>query len=130
MQVSEAFATKKIEGSLRASTGIMKDVNHLIRLPELMGTMQELSRELVKAGVIEEMSADMLPEMSLDEEDEEEAESEVDKVLGEILKDKMGKAGTTPVEAAPQVPAEEEEEEEDAEEMLSQMRGRLEALKS
>ncbi|KFX90009.1 hypothetical protein V490_06703 [Pseudogymnoascus sp. VKM F-3557] len=125
MQVSEAFATKKIEGSLRASTGIMKDVNHLIRLPELMGTMQELSRELVKAGVIEEMSADMLPEMSLDEEDEEEAESEVDKVLGEILKDKMGKAGTTPVEAAPQVPAEEEEEEEDAEEMLSQMRGRL-----
>lgn len=130
MQVSEAFATKKIEGSLRSSTGIMKDVNHLIRLPELMGTMQELSRELVKAGVIEEMSADMLPELSLDEEDEEEAESEVDKVLGEILKDKMGKVGATPVEAAPSVPVEEEEEEEDAEEMLSQMRGRLEALKS
>jgi len=90
MQVSEAFATKKIEGSLRASTGIMKDVNHLIKLPQLMGTMQELSQELTKAGVIEEMSADLLPEMTL----------------------------------------EEEEEEEDPEEMLSQMRGRLEALKS
>jgi hypothetical protein len=34
------------------------------------------------------------------------------------------------VEAAPPAPVEEEEEEEDAEEMLSQMRGRLEALKS
>ena len=131
MQVSEAFATKKIEGSLRASTGIMKDVNHLIRLPELVGTMQELSQELVKAGVIEEMSADLLPEMTLEDEEEEAAEGEVDKVLGEILKDKIGKVGATPVDTAPAAPVEEEEEEEeDPEELLSKMRGRLEALKS
>jgi charged multivesicular body protein 3 len=130
MQVNEAFATKKIEGSLRASTGIMKNVNQLIRMPELVGTMEELSQELVKAGVIEEMSSEILPEMMEDEEDEEEAESEVDKVLGEILKDKMGKVGPTPMDAAPSVPQQEEEEEEDPEEMLNQMRGRLEALKS
>jgi charged multivesicular body protein 3 len=129
MQVSEAFAIRKIEGSLRTSTGIMKDVNRLVRLPELMGTMQELSRELVKAGVIEEMTSDMLPESQLDEEDEEEAESEVDKVLGEILKDKMATVAPTPVEPTPAEPVAEEEEE-DPEEMLSQMRGRLEALKS
>jgi len=66
------------------------------------------------------------------EEEEEEAETEVDKVLGEILQDRMGKAGATPVEKVPEVPvaAEEEEEEEEEENMLDQMRGRLEALKS
>ncbi len=134
MQVNEAFATRKIEGSLRISTGIMKDVNMLIRLPELMGTMQELSRELVKAGVMEEMQDGMLPEVMEDSEDDEEAEGEVDKVLSEILKDKMGKIGETPVMAPPvpqgKVAEEEEEEDEDPEEMLNQMRGRLEALKS
>jgi charged multivesicular body protein 3 len=130
MQVSEAFAVRRIEGSLRTSTGIMKDVNSLVRLPELIGTMQELSRELVKAGVIEEMTSDMLPEGQLDEEDEEEAESEVDKVLGEILKDKMATVAPTPVDPAPAEPVAEAEDEEDPEEMLNQMRGRLEALKS
>jgi charged multivesicular body protein 3 len=130
MQVNEAFAVRKIEGSMRASTGIMKDVNRLVRLPELVGTMQELSRELLKAGVIEEMVGDMMPETVMDEDEEEEAESEVDKVLGEILKDKMGKVGPTPVTPTPAALVSEEEDEEDSEELLSQMRGRLEALKS
>ena len=59
MQVNEAFSVRKIEGSLKISTGIMRDVNSLVKLPELTGTMQELSRELMKAGVIEEMVGDM-----------------------------------------------------------------------
>lgn len=129
MQVQEAFAVRKIEGSIRASTSIMKDVNSLVRLPELMGTMRELSQELMKAGIVEEMVGDMLPDEGLEEEDEE-AEIEVDKVLGEILQDRMGKVGMVPVEKAPDVPAALEEEEEDPEDILNQMRGRLEALKS
>lgn len=43
MQVNEAFSVRKIEGSLRSSAGIMKDVNTLVRLPELTGTMHQLS---------------------------------------------------------------------------------------
>lgn len=43
MQVNEAFSVRKIEGSLRSSTGIMKDVNTLVRLPQLEGTMRQLS---------------------------------------------------------------------------------------
>jgi charged multivesicular body protein 3 len=129
MQVQEAFAVRKIEGSIKSSTGIMRDVNNLVRLPELVGTMQELSRELVKAGVMEEMIGDVLPEAQMEEEDEEEAESEVDKVLGEILKDRMPKVSLPAVDPSPVEPVAEEEEE-DPEEMLSQMRGRLEALKS
>ncbi|KAM3082455.1 Vacuolar protein-sorting-associated protein 24 [Clarireedia jacksonii] len=130
MQVNEAFAVRKIEGSIKASTGIMKDVNSLVRLPELMGTMRELSQELVKAGIIEEMVGDMMPEAM--EEEDEEAEGEVDKVLGEILQDRMGKVQATPNLPATPVQQEEvaEEEDEDSEAMLDQMRGRLEALKS
>jgi charged multivesicular body protein 3 len=132
MQVTEAFAVRKIEGSIRASVGIMKDINSLVRLPELTGTMRELSQELVKAGIIEEMIGDSLPDQMEDEEEEEEAEPEVDKVLGEILQDKLSKVAVTPVDPTPsaQVQVAEEEDEEDSEAMLDQMRGRLEALKS
>lgn len=137
MQVNEAFALRKIEGSIRASVKIMKDVNTLVRLPELAGTMQELSVELMKAGIIEEMVGEQLP-MDVDLEDEEyEAEGEVDKVLGEILKDRMEKTGglpsvPEPSQKLPQQPqhAEEEPEEEDTEAMMDQMRNRLEALRS
>lgn len=122
---------RKIEGSIRASTGIMKDVNSLVRLPELTGTMRELSQELVKAGIIEEMVGDSLPDNELLEGEDEEAETEVDKILSEILKDRLPPNETQKVDKIPSVPvAQEEEEEEDQEEMLAQMRGRLEALKS
>ncbi len=128
MQVNEAFSVRKIEGSIKASTGIMKDVNSLVRLPELTGTMRELSQELVKAGIIEEMVGDSLPDDQLMEGEDDEAEAEVDKVLGEILQGKLGpaKVAETPVDEEPV--AEEDLEEQEA--TLAQMRGRLEALKS
>jgi charged multivesicular body protein 3 len=130
MQVNEAFAMRKIEGSLKNSTVIMKDVNTLVKLPEISGTMRELSQELVKAGIIEEMVGDSLPDNELLEGEDEEAETEVDKVLSEILKDKTQ---TPAMPAEPVKPVEEQPEEEEeigSEEMLAQMRGRLEALKS
>ncbi|KAI1174544.1 Snf7 family protein [Nemania sp. FL0916] len=134
MQVNEAFAVRRIEGSIRASVGIMRDVNSLIRLPQLAGTMRDLGVELVKAGVIEEMVGENLPvdEEGMFEDEEMEADGEVDKVLGEILKGKMDTTGpvpSTPVAPEP-TPAELEEEEEDQEAMMDQMRNRLEALRS
>ena len=124
MQVNEAFSVRKIEGSIRASTSVMKDVNSLVRLPELTGTMRELSMELVKAGIIEEMVQDSLPEEGLEEGEDEEAESEVDKILGEILDKKLKDTGKVPDAHI------EEPEEEPQELVLEGMRERLEALKS
>ncbi|KAK3204042.1 hypothetical protein GRF29_106g1445157 [Pseudopithomyces chartarum] len=129
MQVNEAFAVRKIEGSIRASTGIMKDVNTLVRLPELTGTMRELSSELMKAGIIEEMVGDTLDDTALMEGEDEEAEDEVDKVLSEILKDRLP-AGKTSEEALPAAPVDAEAEEEENEDVLAQMRMRLQALQS
>jgi len=130
MQVNEAFSVRKIEGSIRASTSVMKDVNSLIRLPELTGTMRELSMELVKAGIIEEMLDDTLPaeqEFDMDEE----VEGEVDKVLGEIMAGKLQKTGEVP--SAPLTEPEPEPEPEQMEEDeagLEDMRQRLAILKS
>lgn len=120
---------RKIESSMKASTGIMKNVNTLVRMPELTGTMRELSMELTKAGIIEEMVSDTIDQDGVLEDADEETEAEVDKVLGEVLKDRMQPAAEVPTESLPQQPVEEEEEV-DSEEMLAQMRGRLEALKS
>ena len=132
MQVNEAFSVRKIEGSIKASTGIMKDVNSLVRLPELTGTMRELSQELVKAGIIEEMVGDSLPDGELLEGEDDEAEAEVDKVLGEVLSGTLNKADGRKVEQPaveePSVSVDEDMEEQEA--TLAQMRGRLEALKS
>lgn len=136
MQVREAFSVRKIEGSIKASTGIMKDVNTLVRLPELTGTMRELSQELVKAGIIEEMVSDSMPDEALLEGEDEEAETEVDRVLSEVLKGKLGKVEEKkPEQVQVEAPVQEEEpmpeeDEEEAELTLEQMRGRLEALKS
>lgn len=129
MQVNEAFSVRKIEGSIKSSVGIMRSVNQLVRLPELTGTMSELSRELMKAGIIEEMVDDTLANDQLAEGEEEEAEAEVDKVLNEVLKDRLPPSVQKPEEELPAAPVAQEEEE-DQEQMLAQMRGRLEALKS
>lgn len=50
LQVDEAFALRKIEGTMKSSTGIMKEVSTLVKLPELMGTMNGLSQELMKVS--------------------------------------------------------------------------------
>jgi charged multivesicular body protein 3 len=135
MQVNEAFAVRKIEGSIKASVGIMKDVNALIKLPELAGTMRELSVELTKAGIMEEMLEDVMPEDVDMELEGEEGEGEVDKVLGEILKDRKQAEPAARLPAAPvpepQKPeAAQLEEEEDTDAMMDQMRDRLQALRS
>ena len=130
MQVNEAFSVRKIQGSLKKSTGIMKDVNTLVRLPELSGTMHQLSAELVRAGIIEEMVDDAITDPQMLEEEEDEADAEVDKILQEVLQGKLSQVQ----DVKPEQPLEEEpaaeEPFEDQEATLEQMRGRLEALKS
>lgn len=126
MQVSEAFSVRKIEGSIKASTSVMKDVNSLVRLPELTSTMRELSMELVKAGIIEEMIDDTLPNGEMDED--EEAEDEVDKVLHEVMAGKLQKTGQVPTAPLKEPEAEPEQVADDA--GLEDMRQRLAILKS
>lgn len=130
MQVNEAFSVRKIQGSLQKSAGIMKDVNTLVRMPELSATMRQLSTELVRAGIIEEVVDDALPNDELLEDELDEAESEVEKVLQEVLQGRLSKVEPIRPDIAEEETATPEQEFEDQEETLAQMRGRLEALKS
>uniref|UniRef100_A0ACD5WK17 Uncharacterized protein n=1 Tax=Avena sativa TaxID=4498 RepID=A0ACD5WK17_AVESA len=84
MHLGEIVATTRTVGHLSKSTEVMKLVNDLMRAPEVAVTMQEFSKEMTKAGVMEEMVNDAV-DSALDNEDmEEEIEVEVDKVLSAI----------------------------------------------
>ncbi|THU44853.1 hypothetical protein C4D60_Mb02t11730 [Musa balbisiana] len=84
MHLGELVATARTVGHLSKSAEVMKLVNSLMKAPEVAVTMQEFSKEMTKAGVIEEMVNDAV-DTALDSEDiEEEIEEEVDKVLAAI----------------------------------------------
>ncbi|KAJ6264951.1 Vacuolar protein-sorting-associated protein [Drechslerella dactyloides] len=128
MQVREAFAVRKIQGSMKVSTQVMKDVNALVKLPELTGTMRELSSVLVAANVMEEMAEDAMGAAETDFEDEE-AEEEVDRVIAELVGDRFGEDVAVPEElpaANAQEPVATAEEQAD----LQEWRSRLEQLRS
>ncbi|KAJ4834645.1 hypothetical protein Tsubulata_020213 [Turnera subulata] len=84
MHLGESVAIARTVGHLSKSAEVMKLVNNLMKAPEVAATMMEFSKEMTKAGVIEEMVTDAV-DTALDSEDmEEEIEEEVDKVLSEI----------------------------------------------
>ncbi|KAI8812076.1 Snf7-domain-containing protein [Cladochytrium replicatum] len=123
MQLQQMMATAKVAGTLKKSTEVMKLVNNLMKLPEIGATIQEMSKEMMKAGIIDEMIQDAI-EMQDDEEIEEEAEFEVNKVLFEVTDGMLGAAG--PVGAP--LPVDGETEEEPAE--MDKMESRLAALRA
>ncbi|KAI4322315.1 hypothetical protein L6164_022022 [Bauhinia variegata] len=84
MHLGESVAIARTVGHLSKSAEVMKLVNNLMKAPEMAVTMQEFSKEMTKAGVIEEIVNDAV-DTALDSEDiEDEIEEEVDKVLTAI----------------------------------------------
>jgi len=106
----------------------------LVKIPEIQASMRELSKEMMKAGIIEEMLEDTFESMDDQEEMEEAAEMEIDKILFEITAGALGKAPSKVTDALPEpeppgaMAASEDEEEE--EEALEAMQSRLATLRS
>ncbi|KAI9292425.1 hypothetical protein K502DRAFT_295353 [Neoconidiobolus thromboides FSU 785] len=87
MQLQQQTAMAKMSGTLQKSAEVMKLVNNLVKLPEINKAMMELSKELMKTGIIGEMIEDTID--GLDEEEiDSEAEEEVNKILFEITEGK------------------------------------------
>ena len=133
MQMKGQLATIKVAGSLQKSAEVMKTMQQLVRLPEIQKTMMDMSREMMKAGIIEEMLEDTMETVTESDEMEEEAQEEVDKILFELTTGKLGAAPSvvketlpTPAPASSEKDKEEESEDDDMEEMKT----RLEALRS
>ncbi|KAI8393613.1 Snf7-domain-containing protein [Radiomyces spectabilis] len=130
MQLEHQLATLKVAGTLQKSSEIMQSVNQLVRLPEVSQAMQQMSMEMTKAGIMEEMIDDTM-EMMDDDDIEEAADEEVSNVLYQITDGMLGEAGSVgpALEKKPEVVVAEEEEEEEEGPELDMMQKRLQALK-
>ncbi|EPY51911.1 vacuolar sorting protein Vps24 [Schizosaccharomyces cryophilus OY26] len=82
MQLNDQIAMYKVEKAMQSSTSIMQSVSSLVRLPQLSQTMRNLSMELTRAGILEEMRDEMI--FPVEEEGLEELDDE-DEEIKEIL---------------------------------------------
>ncbi|XP_057714530.1 charged multivesicular body protein 3 [Corythoichthys intestinalis] len=131
LSMKNQLSLLRVAGSLQKSTEVMKAMQNLIKVPEIQATMRELSKEMMKAGIIEEMLEDTFESVEDGEDMEEEVEEEVDRILFEITAGALGKAPSKVTDALPEMPqgataASDNESEEDIEDMQS----RLAALRS
>ncbi|KAK1289283.1 hypothetical protein QJS10_CPB18g01747 [Acorus calamus] len=135
MHLGESVAIARTVGHLSKSAEVMKLVNNLMKAPEVAATMMEFSKEMTKAGVIEEMVTDAV-DSALDSEDiEEETEVEVDKVLAELAGETASQLpdAARPQRAKQPIQTQEQEpiaEGADDEEELEQLRARLANVRS
>lgn len=83
LNMNQQLANIKVAGALAKSTAIMENMQSLVKVTEISQSMQELSKEMMKAGIIDEMLNETIDEATtVDEEDmEEEVQAEVDKIL-------------------------------------------------
>lgn len=141
MIIQEQMATVKMAGSLQKSTEVMRSMQNLVSVANISSTMQELSREMMKTGIIGEMMDEAVEEAIDEEPIDEEAQAEVDKIMAELNVATSAKIATAPStataaaikqrqdEKASSSKEAEPEPEEDDEEM-TKMQRRLEMLKS
>ena len=80
LQMKNQLATIRVAGSVSKSTEVMQAMQSLVRVPEVAATMRELSKEMMKAGIIEEMLDETMDSIEDSDEVEDEADEEIDKV--------------------------------------------------
>ena len=98
MQIKTNMATQRVAASMQKSAEMAAVMNSVINVKEISETMRTMSREMEKAGLIEEMMDDMFED--LDGSDiEEEADEAIEQVLTEILGE-GGLVGTSTPTAA------------------------------
>lgn len=124
------LATIKVSGSLAKSTEVMVAMQNLVKLPEIAATMREMSQEMTKAGILEEMIEETMESMEDSDEIEEEAQKEIDKVLFELTDGALGEAPDIPLTNPNANVASKQSQDEDEEEDMTEMQSRLEALRS
>ena len=131
LQMKGQLATLKVSGALAQSADVMKSMSALVKIPETQKVMMELSKEMMKAGIIEEMLDDTMEGLNDGEEMEDAAQEEIDKIILEITTGKLTDAPSAVKDTLPaQEQQEEEEEEPETEGELEEMQSRLEALRS
>ena len=131
LNMNHQIATLKVTQSLERSTDVMRSMSNLIKIQEIAGTMQEMSREMMRAGIIDEMLEETMEDALGGEELEMEADKEVDKVLFELTDGQLGQAPEAPADSLPSVsaPASKSKNKEQEPE-IDEMQERLKALQT
>ncbi|XP_074596022.1 vacuolar protein sorting 24 isoform X2 [Brevipalpus obovatus] len=133
LHLNQSLSNLKVAGAMEKSTEVMKSMQNLVRIHEISQTMQEMSKEMMKAGIIGEMMEETIDEaVNIDEDEmEEQVQAEVDKILNEVTQGAMGKIAElkpqTEIKETKETPQSESESEE---EEINAMRERLQALRS
>lgn len=135
MVIQEQMATVKMAGSLQRSTEVMKSMQSLVSVQNISATMQELSREMMKTGIIGEMMEEAIEEAIDEDPIDEEAQAEVDKIMSELTADTGAKLVNAPstapaVQKQAEQPSTSKEAEAEDEEEMEKMQNRLEKLKN
>ena len=82
LQLQQQLAHTKMIGSLEKSSDLMRIMNRLVKVPELHRNMENMSREMIHAGLIDEIVDQGMD--VLDENITEEAELEANRLVTEI----------------------------------------------
>ena len=133
MSINEQWSMNKLTQSMQALTVVMKDVNQLVNLGVVSGSMQDLQKELMKSGIINEMMDDMVDMDMEDDELEDESQDQINKIIEDLTQDQFSKIDSTvpsdKLEVEEQQPNEiQTEDNEEDHEALDEMRERLKAL--
>ena len=90
----------KVAGVLSKSGEVMKSMNQLMKVGAMHEGMQNMAREMMKAGLIEDMVDDAMDDIT--DAQEEDVDEEVEKVLHEVAGEQVAalpQAGTARVSA-------------------------------
>ena len=138
MKIEEAYKMKTLTTQMANNADLMREVNSLVRLPQIRNTMVELEKELMKSGIITEMIDDTMETLDEDEELDEEVNEEVNKIVEQYTNQEFSVVNEVPTTVPitsnsakePEQQVAEENIDEEADKMLSDMKERLKALQS
>ena len=128
VQMQQSAAAARLATGMQESTEVMKAMQSLISVPECAAVARELSKEMTKIGILEEMMEDTFEDVLGDPEDESLADEEVEKVMNELTAGIMEKAPVAPISSVQPAPAILDQTEADVDD--HEMHARLEALRS
>lgn len=105
LQLTRHAAASKMSQALQRSADAMKAMNSLVKIPQLAQTAKMLSVEMAKAGFIEESLDDILGDGEGEEDIEEAANEEVDRILQELAEGLVLPSAPHSTSTAPLMPA-------------------------
>jgi|TARA_B110000090_G_scaffold204789_1_gene251483 charged multivesicular body protein 3 len=123
MQLQTQMAMSKVAGALEQSSAVMHAMSNIVKLPQVTDACRTMAQEMMRAGIIQEMTDDMF-EMLEPDDMEDEVEEEVAKVVQEI----MGVVPVAPNNALHVQQPEVKENEDQVDAQANEMEARLAAL--